>query len=111
QKYKLVYGDELLPELPHTKGYISLDAPAKEWAVSAILIKSRGDVLGQNLVYFIRNGGIPGAQAVNPAQVMREFFETFLAPSTMILLLISLLVSIVAGVGILVSIYNSVSAR
>jgi len=39
------------------------------------------------------------------------FFATFLGPSTTLLLLISLLVSIVAGVGILVSIYNSVSAR
>lgn len=110
-KYKLVYGDELLPDLPHTKDYISLDAPAKEWAVSAVLIESRGGVTGQNLIYYIRNGGIPGVQAVNPAQVMREFFETFLGPSTTLLLLISLLVSIVAGVGILVSIYNSVSAR
>ena len=49
--------------------------------------------------------------AVNPASVMREFFENFLRGPTLVLLLIALLVTIVAAVGILVSIYNSVSAR
>jgi putative ABC transport system permease protein len=110
-KYSLEYGDELLPELPHTQDYISLDVPPAQWEVSAVLLQSRGDVLGQDLIYYVRNGGIPDVQAVNPAQIMREFFETFLGPSALILLLISLLVSIVASVGILVSIYNSVSAR
>jgi putative ABC transport system permease protein len=110
-QYKMVYGDELLPDLPHTQDFIRLDVPDAEWEVSSILIKSRGGVAGQDLIYFINNGGIPDVQAVNPAQVMQVFFKTFLGPSTMVLLLISLLVSIVAGVGILVSIYNSVSAR
>jgi putative ABC transport system permease protein len=110
-KYSLAYGDQLLPDLPHTQDFISLDVPASQWEVSAILLQSRGDVLGQDLIYYVRNGGIPDVQAVNPAQIMREFFETFLGPSALILLLISLLVSIVACVGILVSIYNSVAAR
>ena len=42
---------------------------------------------------------------------MREFFDTFLKPTRWLLLLICSLVTIVAAVGILVSIYNSVSAR
>ena len=42
---------------------------------------------------------------------MREFFETFLKGSTEVLLIVSRLVMLVAGVSILVSIYNSVSAR
>ena len=42
---------------------------------------------------------------------MRSVFETFFKASTMILLIIAFLVSIVAAVGILVSIYNSVAAR
>jgi putative ABC transport system permease protein len=42
---------------------------------------------------------------------MREFFDTFLKGPTLLLLVVALLVTIVAGVGILVSIYNSVSAR
>jgi hypothetical protein len=110
-KFSLVFGDQLLPDLPHTQDFISLDVPPAQWEVSAILVQSRGDVLGQNLIYYVANGGIPNVQAVNPARIMREFFEIFLGPSALILLLISLLVSIVAGVGILVSIYNSVAAR
>ena len=110
-KYQLAFGDELAPDLPHAKDFISLDVPPKEWELSAILVKARGDIMGQRLLYYVANGGIPDVQAVNPAEVMRVFFETFLKSSADILLLISLLVSIVAGVGILVSIYNSVSAR
>jgi putative ABC transport system permease protein len=110
-QYTMVYGDELLPDLPHTKDFIRLDVPESKWEVSAILVESRGGIAPQELIYYIANGGIPDVQAVNPAQVMQVFFETFLGPSTTVLLLISLLVSIVAGVGILVSIYNSVSAR
>ena len=109
--YKLAFGDELDPDLPHEQEYISLDTPKKDWAVSAIAIKSRGGVTADNLMYFIKNGGLPDVQAVNPAFVMREFFDTFFASSTIILLVIALLVSIVAAIGILVSIYNSVAAR
>ena len=42
---------------------------------------------------------------------MRGFFSTFLKPTRQLLLIICSLVTIVAAVGILVSIYNSVSAR
>jgi putative ABC transport system permease protein len=49
--------------------------------------------------------------AVNPAETMRTFFQTFLAGSSIVLLLIAILVTIVAAVGILVSIYNAISAR
>ncbi len=110
-QYSMAYGDELLPDLPHTKDFVRLDVPESQWEVSAILVESRGGIAAPELIYYIANGGIPDVQAVNPAQVMQVFFETFLGPSTTVLLLISLLVSIVAGVGILVSIYNSVSAR
>jgi putative ABC transport system permease protein len=112
-KFALVPGKQLLPDLPESNDFISLDIPPSEWEISAILVRSRGtdSTLGEGLRYFIANGGIPDIQAVNPAGVMRVFFDTFLKSSADILLLISLLVSVVAGVGILVSIYNSVSAR
>ena len=51
------------------------------------------------------------AGAVNPASTMREFFGVFLKPSMLLLQAVSWLVLVVAAVGILVSIYNSVSAR
>ncbi len=91
-------------------GEIHLDLPEDKWRISAVLVKSRGSgAQAQQLMYAINNRD--QASAVNPAAVMREFFDNFLSASTRVLLLISTLVSIVAGVGILVSIYNSVSAR
>jgi putative ABC transport system permease protein len=73
-------------------------------------VKTRG--FGFNtmaLMYEFNNNN--EAAAVNPAQEMRQFFDTFLTPSHWLLLGISILVSIVAAVSILVSIYNSVAAR
>jgi putative ABC transport system permease protein len=80
------------------------------WEVSAILVQSRGGFTESRLEYELPYA-IPEVMAVNPATVMREFFQTFLTPSRKLLLLICSLVTIVAAVGILVSIYNSVSAR
>ena len=78
-------------------------------ALSAIMVQSRGGVTMQELLYFMNNG--TDVMACNPAEVMRGFFDTFLKPTRMMLLLICSLVTVVAAVGILVSIYNSVSAR
>jgi putative ABC transport system permease protein len=91
-------------------GTIKLDIPKDAWKVSAVLVKSRGGFQVQQLMYNLNNSPLP-VMAVNPASVMREFFNTFLRGSTLLLLAVSALVSIVAAVGILVSIYNSVSAR
>ena len=49
--------------------------------------------------------------AVRPSEQMRMLFNIFMKPSSEVLLLISFLVSALAAVGILVSIYNSVAAR
>lgn len=111
-KFKDVYGDELDPDLPHEKGYIKVDEPMNKWLISAVMVKSRGGNTSGDLMFFVKSGGMhENVQAINPAGVMREFFETFFASSTTILLIIAAMVSFVAAVGILVSIYNSVSAR
>jgi putative ABC transport system permease protein len=94
----------LLPD-----GTIELKLPKDKWMISAILVKSRSAFGAQNLMWTINNRD--EAAAVNPATVMREFFNVFLAPSAMLLSGIAFLVTVVAAVGILVSIYNSVSAR
>jgi putative ABC transport system permease protein len=88
---------------------IHLKIPPDYWAISAILVQSRGGDTEQALEYDLNNG--TDVMAVNPASVMRDFFNTFLEPTRLLLLLICSLVTIVAAVGILVSIYNSVSAR
>ena len=91
-------------------GDIIPDLPPEEWEISAILVKSRGGFQAQQLMYNFKVID-DRATAINPASVMRQFFETFLSGSTIVLLLIALLVTIVAAVGILVSIYNSVAGR
>jgi putative ABC transport system permease protein len=91
-------------------GDIQLLLPKEDWALSAILVKARSQGAGvQALKYIINNGR--DATAANPAEVMREFFDNFIDNYTLVLVIVSALVSIVAGVGILVSIYNSVAAR
>jgi putative ABC transport system permease protein len=90
--------------------HLNLDKlPPEVWAISAILVQSRGGVSEAALEYDLNNA--TDVMAVNPASVMRDFFATFLSPMRVLLLLICSLVTIVAAVGILVSIYNSVSAR
>ena len=91
-------------------GDIIPDLPPEEWELSAILVKSRSGFTAQHLIY---NFTVidDRATAVNPASVMRQFFDTFLSGSTLVLLLIALMVTVVAAVGILVSIYNSVAGR
>ena len=90
-------------------GTIDLHVPKEQWEVSTILIQTRRPFAVRSLQYHFNNG--PVAMAVNPAEEMTQFFRVVLAPSTRVLLLVSLLVTIVAAVAILVSIYNSVSAR
>ena len=88
---------------------IHLELPKEKWQLSAILVETRSPPLAMSLQWAINNR--PEASAVNPASVMREFFSTFLAGTTRVMLLLSVLITIVAAVGILVSIYNSVAAR
>ncbi len=85
----------------------SLPDEAKE--MSAVLVKARSPFAADSLMYVVNNGNV--AQAINPAGTMRQFFDTFLKNPTYVLLAIAILVTVVAAVGILVSIYNSVSAR
>lgn len=94
----------------HDDGTIELTLPKEDWQLSAVLVKARSSFAANNLIYYYKMIK-PDAVAVNPASVMREFFETFFAPSRIILLSIAVLVNVVAAAGILVSIYNSIAAR
>jgi len=102
---------EAIPYTIGPDGIIDLKTSPSKWQISGVLVKTRGGIAPTTLMYHINNGGIADAVAVNPASTMRDFFATFLRPSSQILLMISILVSVLAGVGILVSIYNSVAAR
>lgn len=77
--------------------------------VSAILLKTRG---GFNTMNVISNlNMIPDVMGTNPATVMREFFSNFLDAPITLLLAIAVLVTVIAALGIMTTIYNSVSAR
>lgn len=90
-------------------GEIQLELPKDKWIVSAVLLRTTGAGRSQDIIFQVDNQ--PYATAVNPAREMRQFFEGFLSGSRYLLLAISALVTVVAAVGILVSIYNSVTAR
>jgi putative ABC transport system permease protein len=90
-------------------GTISKGVPEELWGISGIQVQTRGGASEAQLEYLLNNS--TDVMCVNPASVMREFFDTFLKPTRKLLLIICSLVTIVAAVGILVSIYNSVSAR
>lgn len=90
-------------------GTINLDLPRSDWMVSGVYVRARSGVMAQQLMWAINNRG--EAAAVNPATVMREFFQNFLEPSSRVWAIVAYLVTVVAAVGILVSIYNSIAAR
>ncbi len=92
-------------------GNIVPDLPPEEWEISAILVKSRGEGFQAQQIMYNFKVVDDRATAVNPASVMREFFNTFLAGSTTLLLIISAMVTVVAAVSIMTTIYNSVAAR
>jgi putative ABC transport system permease protein len=99
-----VHSYKMLPN-----GDFELFVPHEYWEVSAIAVKGRSSISAEQLIYALNNSN--EVMAVNPASVMREFFSTFLKGPTLVLLAVAILVTVVAAVGILVSIYNSVSAR
>jgi putative ABC transport system permease protein len=90
-------------------GTINVKLPKDEWEISAILVQSTSPYSLLDLKNILQN--LPDGIGVQPAGIMQTFFDTFLPATSTLLLLISTLVTIVAAVSILVSIYNSVTAR
>ncbi len=90
-------------------GTIDLHLPKDRWQISAILVDSGSAFFMSHIMYVINNRD--EAMAVNPATQMRDFFDNFINTGSLALMVISVLVTIVAAVSILVSIYNSISAR
>ena len=91
-------------------GNIIPDLPRDEWEISAVLVRTRGPYPTQHTALPLRVA-TPEAMAVNPAVGDAGLLRHFLGTSTLVLLVLAGLVSVVAAVSILVSIYNSVSAR
>lgn len=89
---------------------LHLELPEKLRKISGIFVTARGEGFGtQTLMFRFRN--LPDAMAVSPATQMAQFFNTFMKGPTYVVLGLAILVTAVAAVSILVSIYNAVSAR
>ncbi len=76
--------------------------------ISAVLLQTKGAHAARDLAWEINKG--PEAMAVVPAEVVVELFE-LIGKVDLVLLAVSALVILVAGISILVSIYNSMAER
>lgn len=83
--------------------------PEAQRAVSAVLVRTKMGYFNESLRQQVVNG--PVAQAVYPTREIFVLFETLVGPMRYILLTLALLVVVVAGIGLMVSIYNSMSER
>ncbi len=90
----------------HTHG-----VPQDRRQLTAVLVCT--DPSRQALGMMLRNviNEEPDAQAVAPAEIISQLFEGIIGNVQLILLILAVLVVVVAGIGILVSIYNSMSDR
>lgn len=89
--------------------------PLEQREVTAILVLTASiagappELLAPGLIKKINKESV--AQAVLPIREMSTLFATFVDPLRIILLALTVLIVIVSGIGILVSIYNSMSER
>jgi putative ABC transport system permease protein len=77
--------------------------------ITAILVSTKEDWLAAALAKQINEDSV--AQAVMPAQEIAGLLDNIVGNIQLLLLLLAILVVVVAGIGILVSIYNSMNDR
>lgn len=90
----------------HIKTHVAEEA--NRGRISAVLLQTKGPHAAKDLAWEINNGA--EAMAAVPAEVVVELFE-LIGKVDLVLLAVSALVILVAGVSILVSIYNSMAER
>ncbi|HEX4148283.1 MAG TPA: ABC transporter permease, partial [Pirellulales bacterium] len=90
-------------------GHEHAPLPENQREVTAILVRMSNQFVSQDLYNQINEGSV--AQAVYPALEIHKLFEGIVGNLERILLALAGLVIVVAGLGILVSIYNSMSER
>ncbi len=85
--------------------------PAEQREVTSILVLCKGPLEAQDLNFKINKGKSRIAQAVAPAREVGLLMNSIVGPMRVVLLVLTVLVVIVAGISILVSIYNSMAER
>lgn len=83
--------------------------PEIQREVTAILLRTSHPAAPIQIEYTINNGDV--AQAVAPIKEIAKLFEGLIGGLQVILLVLAILIVFVASVGIMVSIYNSMSDR
>ena len=83
--------------------------PENQREVTAILLLLKHDAFAQDLYRLINKGNV--AQAVFPSSEVLKLMEGMVGTIRWLLLILSGLVVVVAGIGVMVSIYNSMSDR
>ena len=79
--------------------------------VTAILVLCTDEFAPMTLDKKINKGEEPATIAVMPGRVVQELLDNIIGPVRIVLFVLTLLIIIVAGISILVSIYNSMSER
>jgi putative ABC transport system permease protein len=87
--------------------------PLAQREVTSILVRCKADQMMAPMAIDmgVNKGEDLTAQAVAPVNVVERLQAIFLAPMRLILLVLTVMIVIVAGISILVSIYNSMSER
>jgi putative ABC transport system permease protein len=85
--------------------------PEAQREVTAMLVLAKDSTNAMVLSSSIQKGVDRSIQAVPPSSVVTQLLDKFFAPVRVILLVLTSLIVIVAAIGILVSIYNSMAER
>ncbi len=83
--------------------------PEDQREVTAVLVLAKGDLNAATLRRDINKG--EQAQAAAPVRVIADFFQKIVQQITVALLALTVLIIVVSGIGVMVSIYNSMNDR
>jgi putative ABC transport system permease protein len=93
----------------HHHGHEAIPDSKKQ--VSAILVCTNQDTQTRALAAEINKGKDAPAQAAIPADEISRLFEVIIGNIEVVLLVFAIMIVLVAGIGIMVSIYNSMNDR
>ncbi|MEX2172306.1 MAG: ABC transporter permease [Pirellulales bacterium] len=85
--------------------------PESQREVTSILVLCKSDMHAGTLELLINKNPDSVAQAVSPLSQVTKLLGTFVSPIQLVLLVLTILIVLVAAIGIFVSIYNSMNER
>ena len=99
-----IYGQDL-------EGHQMKALPKSQREVTSILALCKSDAHAATLELLINKNPESVAQAVSPLSQVTKLLGTFVSPIQLVLLVLTILIVLVAAIGIFVSIYNSMNER